>query len=428
MKAVVLERPFVVSLRNVPRPDETQLGVDEAIVRVELAGLCGSDLHCFRGAEPLPPGRVTLGHEFVGVVEAHRPAPHAESLAGRRVVAAFTTSCGRCRACARGFSARCASAGAALFGSAALAGAQAEFVRVPNASGTLVDTAAFAGVGRASCLLACDILPTGFFAALQALTHPTLAGVLRGVSLLDYAWSPDAAADIATVKPQPRLVEPVLTFAVVGLGPVGMCALVSLVDILLHPTEPPLRLSNSSLLSRKIRILVVDDVEQRRNLAIRLVAVIRESCGSSFLQNAEFVALNVSEAQAWSAGRPSDDCADAVLEAVGAQDSLKLAYTLLRPFGTIASVGVHTSPTFPLTGDDLYNKNVSLCFGRCPVRSILPLARKTLKRRQDVLGGISSDPKSNGIGLIDRVVSIDQAVEMYDLFNQRKGWESSLSL
>ncbi|KAJ3079741.1 hypothetical protein HDU99_010185 [Rhizoclosmatium hyalinum] len=404
MKAVVFEKPFTVAVAQVPAPREQDLQEDEAIVQVELAGLCGSDLHVYRGAESVPRGTIQ-GHEFIGRVVSSRSRFVS---VGTLVVAPFSTSCGSCVGCLRGLSSRCSAA--KLFGSPALAGAQAEFVKVPHASNSLVALNPALDVSRESLLLCADILPTGFFAALQAVTHPNLAGVLRGIPQTDLVWS--AVSPLPSTIPLPALTAPTLTFAIVGLGPVGQCALVSLLDILMRPTQAPLRLPDDSLLSRSIRLLLVDGVPQRRLTAVNMINTIQKTSGG--FKNLVVESLDLDQAQKWTQSRNLDECADAVLEAVGANSSLSLAYHLIRPFGVISSVGVHTSPTFPLTGDDLYNKNASLAFGRCPVRALLPLALGTLERRQDVLG------KVGGGGLIDRVVHVNQAVEMYKLFEERK--------
>lgn len=66
-------------------------------------------------------------------------------------------------------------------------------------------------------------------------------------------------------------------------------------------------------------------------------------------------------------------------------------------------------------GRDLYNKNVSFDFGRCPVRAMLPVASKILVKRQDVFGSIGEE-----ISLIERVVSLDDARESYELFDKGK--------
>lgn len=66
-------------------------------------------------------------------------------------------------------------------------------------------------------------------------------------------------------------------------------------------------------------------------------------------------------------------------------------------------------------GRDLYNKNVSFDFGRCPVRAMLPIASKILVKHQAVFGTIGED-----ISLIERVVSLNDAAESYELFDKGK--------
>src|SRR6185295_7939339 len=60
--------------------------------------------------------------------------------------------------------------------------------------------------------------------------------------------------------------------------------------------------------------------------------------------------------------------ADAVMEVVGSPASLKLAIDLLRPGGTISSVGVHTAPHFAFSPGEAYDKNLTYKSGRCPAR------------------------------------------------------------
>jgi threonine dehydrogenase-like Zn-dependent dehydrogenase len=60
--------------------------------------------------------------------------------------------------------------------------------------------------------------------------------------------------------------------------------------------------------------------------------------------------------------------ADIVIEVVGHRDALRMGFDLLRPFGRISSVGVHNE-SLPWTGFEAYSKNLSIQFGRCPVRS-----------------------------------------------------------
>ena len=94
---------------------------------------------------------------------------------------------------------------------------------------------------------------------------------------------------------------------------------------------------------------------------------------------------------------------------------MTLAYELVRPFGSVSSVGVHQAPPLPFIGREMYDKNVSFDFGRCPVRAMLPIASKILAKRQDVFGDIGSETS-----LIDKVVGFDQAAESYELFDKGK--------
>ena len=172
-------------------PDPTVEAPTDAVVRVSLAGLCGSDLHPYLGREAVRFG-VVPGHEVVGEVTAVG-AEVRRFQAGDRVVVPFTTSCGTCPPCVRGLSSRCRHGQLFGYGSAedpgapALQGGQAEQVRVPLADGTLV--AVPDGLREVDALLLADNAPTGWYAAERA-------GIVPG--------------------------DPV---AVVGLGAVGLCAL-----------------------------------------------------------------------------------------------------------------------------------------------------------------------------------------------------------
>ncbi|MEM6469931.1 MAG: alcohol dehydrogenase catalytic domain-containing protein, partial [Planctomycetota bacterium] len=167
---------------------------DEAIVRVSLAGLCGSDLHPFFGREAGLDAGTVMGHEFVGnVVEVGRSVKGFR--VGDRVCSPFTTSCGKCLYCRSGLSSRCP--WGQLFGWRAggtgLHGGQAEYVRVPLADGTLlrIDD----DIDDATGLLLGDNLTTGYYGA-------------------------KLACDLTSVKSG--------TFAVIGCGTVGLLSIVML--------------------------------------------------------------------------------------------------------------------------------------------------------------------------------------------------------
>ncbi|HEX5760544.1 MAG TPA: alcohol dehydrogenase catalytic domain-containing protein, partial [Thermoanaerobaculia bacterium] len=137
------------------------------MVRVRAAGVCGSDLHVYRGAETGLDAGTVMGHELAGEVVATGRAVAGFRL-GDLVVSPFTTSCGACFYCAIGLTARCVRG--QLLGwvedGRGLHGAQAELVRVPLADSTLVRVPEGAALEEA--LLAGDVLATGWFAAESA--------------------------------------------------------------------------------------------------------------------------------------------------------------------------------------------------------------------------------------------------------------------
>lgn len=66
-------------------------------------------------------------------------------------------------------------------------------------------------------------------------------------------------------------------------------------------------------------------------------------------------------------------------------------------------------------GRDVYNKNISFDFGRCPVRAMLPIASRILLKHQDVFGSVGRE-----YSLIEKVVALDDAPETYELFEKGK--------
>lgn len=170
MKAVVFRGVESVAVAEVDEP--RLLTPHDALVEVDAAGLCGSDLHPYFGREKGLDVGTIMGHEFVGRIVA--VGDQVRTLApGDRVVAPFTTSCGDCPPCRSGLTARCDRG--QLFGwvqnGEGLHGAQARHVRVPLADGTLVPVPD--GLADdALALLAGDILSTALFGAELARVAP----------------------------------------------------------------------------------------------------------------------------------------------------------------------------------------------------------------------------------------------------------------
>jgi 2-desacetyl-2-hydroxyethyl bacteriochlorophyllide A dehydrogenase len=158
---VVIDGPG--RIRVAEAPDSVAPGSDGAVVAVEAAAICGSDLHFYDGDIPVGDG-FSIGHEFIGtVVEVGTDVRRFR--AGDRVLAASVTGCGRCDGCATGDPVTCV-LGPQVFGSGALAGGQATSVAVPAADFQLLRIPE--GVDDEAALLLTDNLNTGWIAAKRA--------------------------------------------------------------------------------------------------------------------------------------------------------------------------------------------------------------------------------------------------------------------
>src|SRR5271163_959837 len=166
MRAIVFEKTGTVALRDAQAP--RLIEPDDALVRVTLAGICGTDLHVVAGDfKGLEPGAI-IGHEFVGDAIAVGAGVRRIAV-GDHVTASDFTACGHCRWCARGDHSECAHRG--FFGTGEsfgppLSGAQAEIVRVPNAETTLAKLPR--GCSDEAAILISDNLATGWAAIERA--------------------------------------------------------------------------------------------------------------------------------------------------------------------------------------------------------------------------------------------------------------------
>ncbi len=165
MRALVFKDVGTVELVDVPKPRIQESG--DALVRVTRSAICGSDLHVVHGRIPgMSPGGI-LGHEFVGVVEAVDGGV-GRFAEGDRVVGSFTIPCGECWYCGRRLFSRCPDQRVFGYGSffGDVAGAQAEYVRVPAAD--LVLHAVADTMSDEQALFVGDIFTTGFDCASEA--------------------------------------------------------------------------------------------------------------------------------------------------------------------------------------------------------------------------------------------------------------------
>jgi 2-desacetyl-2-hydroxyethyl bacteriochlorophyllide A dehydrogenase len=304
MLAVTFQEPGRVAVEERPEPEPTS--PDEAVVRVDASGICGSDLHIFHGRVEMEPG-FTIGHEYVGTVLAVGDAV-TRVAEGDRVLGTFHTACGQCFFCRKGLFIKCDKS--RVFGHGAtlgsLQGTQAEQVLVPNADLTLRRVPE--GLSDDSALFAGDVMGTGYHAIV--------------------------AADLT----------PGDTCAVIGLGPVGLCAVMTA------------RVAGAS------RVIAVDMVPERLEVARSL--------------GAEPVHLTEEDPRALVKEATEGRGVDVAVEAVGNPKALDMAIRLTRKAGTVSVIGVYAERTEVHMGL-VWIKNLTIVGGQANVMghldSVLPL-------------------------------------------------------
>jgi threonine dehydrogenase-like Zn-dependent dehydrogenase len=154
---------------RIEQVEKPRARVGEAVIRVTMTTICGTDLHIVRGEYRIKPGLV-IGHEPVGVIEELGDGVTGFAV-GDRVLVGAITPCGQCRACLSGQLSQCGhghgceAVGGWRFGNT-IDGAQAEFVRVPYAQANLCPIPD--DVSDEQAVLLCDIASTGFSGAESA--------------------------------------------------------------------------------------------------------------------------------------------------------------------------------------------------------------------------------------------------------------------
>ena len=281
-------------------------GPRDAVVRVTLASICTSDLHIKRGAVPRAVKGITVGHEMVGVVEEVGGAVGNIS-PGDRVCVNVETFCGECWFCRRGYVNNCTDGNGGWALGCRIDGGQAEYVRVPFADTGLVKIPE--GVSDEAALFAGDVLATGYWA----------------------------------VKISEQ--EPGDCVAVIGAGPVGLCA------------------AACARIKRPSNIIICERNAQRRAFAKR------------YMPEAEVVLPEDMPRLMQALPRGG---ADRVLECGGTAASFEAAWRSARPNACVVVAALYEqAQTLPLP--DMYGKNLTVKFGGvdgCDCAEILSLIER----------------------------------------------------
>src|SRR4051795_6306529 len=170
VRAMTYRGPYKIRVEEKDRPAIEH--PNDAIVRVTLAAICGSDLHLYHGLMPDTRVGHTFGHEFIGVVD--EVGSSVQNLqVGDRVMVPFNIFCGSCWFCARGLYSNChnvnpnATAVGGIYGyshtTGGYDGGQSQYVRVPFADvgPTLIPD----WMSDEDAVLLTDAVPTGYFGA-----------------------------------------------------------------------------------------------------------------------------------------------------------------------------------------------------------------------------------------------------------------------
>jgi alcohol dehydrogenase len=330
MKALVYRGPGKKSLEDHPKPDIT--APTDAIVKITKTTICGTDLHILKGDLPTcEPGRI-LGHEGVGIVEKVGPAVTAFK-PGHHILISCVSACGKCEYCRKQMFSHCVNGGWILGNK--IDGTQAEFVRTPFADTSLYPIPD--GADEEALVMLSDILPTGFE-----------CGVLNGK------------------------VKPGSVVAIVGVGPVGIAAL--LTAQFYSPAE----------------IIAIDLDDNRLATAKRFGA-------TKAINSADGKAVETVMKMTAKRG------VDTAIEAVGIPATFELCEKIIAPGGTIANIGVHGKKV-DLHLESLWDRNISITT-RLVDTATIPMLFKTVSSHK-------IDPKL----LITHRFKLDKILDAYETF------------
>ena len=277
MRAAVFHGVNDVRLEEVPRP---RAGPGEAVIRVTMTTICGTDLHIVRGEYAVKPGLI-IGHEPVGVIEELGAGVIGYSI-GDRVLVGAITPCGQCNACLSGNLSQCGhgsgyeAIGGWRFGNT-INGAQAEYLLVPNAQANLARIPD--GVTDEQVVLLADIASTGISGAESG-----------GVRIGD-------------------------AVAVFAQGPIGLCAAIG-----------------AKLMGAAV-VIGVDGADDRMAMARKM--------GVDVVLDYRKVDV-VEEIRRISRDTGGGTGVDVAIESLGTQETFENALRVLRPGGTLSSLGVYS--------------------------------------------------------------------------------------
>lgn len=342
MRALTYHGPFDVRVEHIADPKP--FDAESAVVAIRACGICGSDLHIYEGHGFSQDLGFCVGHEAVGeVVEAGSAVSRFR--VGDSVLVSASTGCNSCAPCRAGYVLGCERGRSGCYGlSALLPGSQAEYVSVPAADGNLVLIPE--GVGDDAALVLTDNAPTAWYGARRA------------------------------------RIQPGDTVAVIGLGPVGLMAVVA------------------AHVMGAGRVLAIDLVAERRAAAVAL--------GAESVDGDPRLAV-----REMTGGRG----VHAVIEAVGADATIDLALKIAARGARVSVVGVNQSSAFPMHMQLAQFNEIEFSIGLCSVQRELP-----------ALLALTESGRINPEVVVTHHLPLSAGDDAYRLFHSREGGVGKVAL
>ncbi|WP_028784954.1 zinc-dependent alcohol dehydrogenase [Thalassobacillus devorans] len=367
MKAVTFQGKENMQVKDVEAPSIQK--PDDMIVKITASGICGSDLHLYKGGIE-PEQDYIVGHEPMGIVE--EVGPEVKNLKkGDRVVIPFNIGCGECFFCKNQMESQCDNSNphgeiGGLFGFTEMfgnfPGGQAEYLRVPYADFTSFKVPENSNLDDESVLFLSDVIPTAYW----SVEH---SGVKEGDTVI-----------------------------VLGSGPIGLMA------------QKFARLKGAE------RVIAVDQVDHRLEHAKKTNQV--ETF--DFKENPDIGSLLLEETKGG---------ADVVIDCVGMDGTVPpneefgsehdnqfgtispivTASQAVRKFGTVQLTGVYGTEANGFPIGDFFSRNVSLKMGQAPVIHLMP-------KLYDMVKNNEFDPTD----IITHRMPIDDAAKAYDIFDKKE--------
>lgn len=367
MKGVTYQGKEQMTVKEVETPKIQENS--DMIVRITASGICGSDLHLYKGGIE-PQEDYVVGHEPMGIVE--EVGPDVKNLKkGDRVVIPFNVGCGECFFCKNQMESQCDESNphgepGGLFGFTEMfggyPGGQAEYLRVPYADFTSFKVPEQSELDDESVMFLSDVIPTAYW----SVEH---SGVKQGD-----------------------------TVVILGSGPIGLMA------------------QKFAKLKGAERVIGVDQIDHRLEHGKRTNNVEtfnfkkENNIGALLHEETKGGADVVIDCVGMDGTVPQDEKFGSDFDnQFGTINPIKTASQAVRKFGTVQLTGVYGTEANGFPIGDFFSRNVSLKMGQAPVIHLMP-------KLYDMIENNEFDPTD----IITHSMPLEEAAKGYDIFDKKE--------